>query len=205
MTKARWSSSVVVCWLATGCAASAPSQIPPASSPEVRAEDTELSQALLQQLTVHVRADGTPVFARHCRNGPVDCEARVKVFAQLIEGAANDHGIDPFLLAALAVRESSLNPGAVGAQGEAGILQLHPRGAGRGMRYVEDEAHREACQARIDACQGPVVVRAAETLSASIDRCGSVRSALGRYASGRCRADLSHIDRVLETRDALKR
>lgn len=164
-----------------------------------------LAHALVARLTVWTRPDGTPVLARRCRRGPVPCRERLAVFAGLIEDAARRHGLDPFLLAALAMRESGLDPSAIGRRGEAGLVQLHPRGAGRGIRYVHDAAYRESCQERLDACQAPVLERGAEALAEAVRECGSLRAGLGRYASGRCRADLDHGEHVLEERARLRR
>ncbi|MCB9597608.1 MAG: transglycosylase SLT domain-containing protein, partial [Sandaracinaceae bacterium] len=155
------------------------------------------------RLTVWTRADGTAVLSRRCREGPVDCEARLGAFAALIVRAARRHGVDPYLLAALAMRESGLDPSALGRNREAGIVQLHPRGAGRDVRFVQDDAYRAACQGQVDACQGPVLDRGAATLARSIADCGSVRAGLGAYASGHCTASGVHPQRVLEERRQL--
>jgi hypothetical protein len=165
---------------------------------------SELSRAFEKRLTVWTKRDGTPVLAPHCRNAPVDCRARLETFASLLSSVADEHDLDPWMLAAIAVRESMLDPSAVGARGEAGIVQLHPRGVGRGMPYVVDADYRDACQERVDACQGPVVARGAEALADAIARCGGVRAGLGRYASGRCDADYRYVDRVFDERDRLR-
>lgn len=155
-------------------------------------------------MTVSTRADGSPVLSRRCREGAVDCRSRLDAFARLIVGAARRHGIDPWLLAALAWRESGLNPAALGRHREAGIVQLHPRGAGRGVRYVEDAGYRERCQAEVDACQGPVLDRGAHTLAGAIERCGSLVAGLGAYASGHCTEGGVLQSRVLEERRQLR-
>lgn len=162
-----------------------------------------LAEALATRLTVWVKRDGTPVYAPHCRNAAVDCRERIAVLAALLEQEARAHDLDPWLLAAIAVRESGLDPSAIGARGEAGIVQLHPRGAGHDMRYVHDDDYREDCLSRVDACQGPVVARGAESLADSIRRCGGVAPGLGRYASGRCTSDLRYVGRVLRERRRL--
>jgi hypothetical protein len=166
--------------------------------------DSALVQALTERLLVRTRRDGERIYAHHCENAPSGCLSRIEALAALLEDAAARYHLDPYLLAALAVRESMLDPQALGRNGEAGILQLHPRGAGRGVPFVEDEDLRERCETEVDGCQGPIVDRGAATLAESIERCGSVRSGLGRYASGRCRDDLRHIDNVLEERDNLR-
>jgi hypothetical protein len=171
---------------------------------ESDAEETPLVHALRERLLVRTRRDGERIYAAHCEGAPSGCFARIEALAALLEEAAVRHDLDPYLLAALAVRESMLDPQALGRNGEAGILQLHPRGAGRGVPFVEDEDLRERCEGETDGCQGPIVERGAATLAESIERCGSIRSGLGRYASGRCRDDLRHIDAVLEEQERLR-
>lgn len=183
---------------------------PPPTTPPTSAEDAappadaELVRALERRLTVWTRPDGTPVFARSCRNGPVDCRERIAVLAGLIQEAAERHDLDPWLFAALAVRESGLNPAAIGRRGEAGIVQLHPRGVGREVRYVQDASYREACQERVDACQRPVLDEGARALSGAIRDCGGVISGLGKYASGRCVPGASYVRGVIDERDRLR-
>lgn len=168
------------------------------------ASDGTLVAALEAWMTVRVRPDGERVYVRHCRDAPVDCRERIAALASILERKAREHDLDPWLLAAIAVRESGLNPAAVGAQGEAGIVQLHPRGAGHDVRYVHDEGYREECLARVDACQEPVVERGARYLADAIRRCGGVAAGLGRYASGRCNPGLRYVERVLEQRRRLR-
>ena len=108
-------------------------------------------------------------------------DARLEAFARFFVGASRRHGTSPHVLAAIAVGESGLNPSAVGARGEIGILQLHPRGIGRVL------VHARPCdEGRVDGCQGPVVELGAQHLAAWQARCGSVGEALGGYNRGRC-------------------
>lgn len=204
----------LVLLLVTGCASAPLSSEPAPERHAVTSGDeapsrvdrpaSPLAKALVARLTVWTRPDGTPVLTRRCRRGPVPCRERLETLAGLIEEAAREHGLDPFLLAALAMRESGFDPSAVGRRGEAGIMQLHPRGAGRGVRYVEDAAYRASCQSRLDACQAPVLERGAKTLADAVRECGSLRAGLGAYASGRCRADLDHGAHVLEEQARLR-
>jgi len=184
--------------------ASGTEEVQQAEQTEAAATRSPLTRALLARLTVWTRADGHRVYARHCREATVDCESRIIALAALLDRAATGAGLDPFLLGALAVRESMLNPAAVGARGEAGILQLHPRGAGRDVPYVLDAALRDRCQAEVEACQAPVIERAVETLQGSIEHCGSVEAGLRRYASGRCDAAASYPGHVFDERDRLR-
>ncbi len=166
--------------------------------------DDPIAQALAARLTIWVSPQGRVVYAKHCRDAPGGCEARIAALTALLEEAAERHGLDPWLLAALAVRESMLNPAAIGRRGEAGIVQLHPRGAGQDMRYVQDADYREACQSEVDACQGPVVERGAQHLADAIHDCGGVREGLGKYASGRCGAAASYVERLWAERERLE-
>ncbi len=182
-------------------AADEPDEEPPR---EVSDAVRRLADAFAERLTVSRRRDGTRVLTRRCREGPVDCEARLTEFARLIHEAAERHDLDPLLLAAMALRESGLDPAALGRNREAGIVQLHPRGAGRGVRYVQDDAYRARCQQRIGACQGEVLEVGARTLEEGIARCGGLRAGLGAYASGHCTSRARYIDRVLEERETLR-
>lgn len=157
-----------------------------------------LTAALLTRLTVWTRRDGTRVLTRYCRSSTVPCETRVDAFAGFFFRAARSHGIDPLLLAAIALRESNLDPSAVGPLGTAGIMQLHPRGVGRGEPFVEDAAYREQCLQRVDACQWDVIDRASAALAEAVRACGNLDAALGRYASGRCQETPRYSRKVKE-------
>jgi hypothetical protein len=126
-------------------------------------------------------------------------------FATLIVELAEEHDVDPLLIAAMALKESGLDPSALGRRREAGIVQLHPRGAGRGVRYVQDAAYRARCQSRVDACQREVLVRGITTLVRGMAECGGLRGGLGAYASGHCTTSVRYIERVLEERGRLRR
>ena len=164
-----------------------------------------LAEAFAERLTVSRRRDGTRVLTPHCRNGPVPCDERLRVFAALIIEVATAHDVDPILIAAMAIKESGLDPSALGRRREAGIIQLHPRGAGRGVRYVQDAAYRARCQRRVDACQREVLERGVQTLARGMAQCGGLRGGLGAYASGHCTTRIRYIDRVLEERARLRR
>lgn len=169
------------------------------------AAELDLEQALVERLTVWTRPDGARVYVRHCRGVSAGCEARIRAFAVLLEGAAGRHGLDPFVLASIAVRESGLDPSAVGAVGEAGIVQLHPRGAGRRVAFVQSAAFRDRCVRRPDACQAAVVELGAGLLAKSIARCGSLEAGLGMYNAGECDPGRPYVRRVLAELERLRR
>ena len=83
-------------------------------------------------------------------------------------------------------------------------MQLHPRGAGRGVRYVEDADYRRRCQERVDACQRPVLERGAAYLSEAVARCDGLLAGLGAYATGHCTTEVRHAHHVLEERARLR-
>lgn len=164
--------------------------------PPERVEADRLTAVLARALTVWERpSDGHVVYAHHCRTAPGGCEARLRAIALEMIRAGRAHGVDPWLLAAMAYRESGLNPDAIGAVGEVGVLQLHPRSA-RGRRAI-------AARARAPSrCTAAVIWLAAEGLTASLARCGSEPAALGAYNRGHCGAT-SYSARVLRQRELL--
>jgi hypothetical protein len=144
------------------------------------------------------------VYVHHCRAANGGCRQRVSTFARLIGDASERHGLDPFLLAAVAIRESGMDPSAAGGAGERGIVQLHPRGAGARIRYVTSEAYRRRCARRPDVCQDEVLDAGARLLSSTIARCGSVRDGLGAYNRGEC-GETDYARRVMRERQRLLR
>jgi hypothetical protein len=151
--------------------------------------------ALTSVLVEHFRL-GSGHFVLHCRRAHGGCEARARRMAALFVHAGRDHDVDPWLLTAIALRESGGNPDAIGARGEAGLMQLHPQSrAGRlaAQLCAETPAHCPAIQ--IDG--------AARVLRASIDACGSEAAALGRYNTGRC-GENAYAVSVLARRDRMR-
>lgn len=182
-----------------------PSGAPSASFQGGPLADGELVRALKERMTVWTKPDGRRVYVRHCRKAPGGCERRVAVLGKILEAAALRHDLDPFLLAAIAIRESALDPSARGRAGEAGIVQLHPRGLGRGVRFVQDDTYRKRCITRPDGCQRPVVDHAARHLKKAIRRCGDLPRALGLYNTGSCRPRRAYVDKILKERRRLMR
>ncbi len=168
------------------------------------ADARTLAQALDQRLTVWTTPRGRRVHVSHCRYAKGGCPARIEAFAQVITHAAEQNGLDAFLLAAVAMRESGFDPAAIGAAGERGIVQLHPRGAGARVRYVRDDRYRERCLRQADACQGEVVDVGATLLAEAIQHCGGLERGLGMYNAGRCDETRDYVRRVLAERERLR-
>ncbi len=164
---------------------------------------TALVRALDRRMTVW-RTSQRVVYVQHCRSARGGCAQRVATFARMIGDASQHNTIDPFLLAAVAVRESGMNPLAAGSAGERGIVQLHPRGPGARIRFVRSESYRRYCERQTGVCQDEVLEAGARLLSRSIERCGSVRDALGAYNRGEC-GETDYSRRVMSERQRLLR
>lgn len=162
----------------------------------VSASDGGLTMALYRRLTVWTTPSGRTVEVGHCRGAVNGCMARIQIWSEWIEDAATHYGVDKWTLAAMALVESGMNPNAVGSIGERGIMQLHPRGPGRHIRYVTSERYRNTCMHRVGMCQQEVIEKAAETLSKGIRVCGSIHDGLGYYNSGKCQ-DTAYAKRVI--------
>ncbi len=116
----------------------------PAAQAEGRDRTKLLARALRGALVLSHKSNAeVPVFVRHCRDAQAGCPARLEAFSHYFEEAGIRYNIDPWLLAAMAFRESSLNPFATGALGERGLLQMHPKSPwGRTVRFVKDSHFR---------------------------------------------------------------
>jgi hypothetical protein len=166
-----------------------------------------LQQALRFRVTIHTnRRTGYMVAAAHCRRASEGCDRRLFEFAHYLRDAGERNGIDPWLLAAMAFRESGLNPFAVGGVGELGILQLHPRSpTSKNIRFVKDGWYRLRCKREAGACQREVVDRAAEVLARAVVLCGGdMDRALSAYNTGRCGGNTSYAKRVRREVEWLK-
>lgn len=186
--------------------ASASAQAPaPAETARSAAEEAtalSVARAFDERMTVWQAPDGRRTYAAHCRSAPGGCRARIALYARLIARLSLEQDVDPFLVAAVVLRESGLNPFAEGGVGERGIVQLHPRGAGSDVEFVQSERYRRRCRNTADACQGEVLRVGIELLANSIRRCGSVEEGLGMYNGGTCQST-SYSRRVLAERSRL--
>jgi membrane-bound lytic murein transglycosylase MltF len=119
--------------------------------------------------------------------------------------ASRSHRLDTWLMAAMALKESGLNPFARGGIGELGILQINPnRSDAKEVRFIVDSAYRERCKGTPGACQREIVDHAARVLVEALDMCqGDIVLALGAYNTGRCGGNPDYAERVLRERDDL--
>ena len=167
-------------------------------------EATALSvaRAFDERMTIWKAPDGRRTYASHCRSAPGGCRVRIALYARLIARMSRVQDVDPFLVAAIVLRESGLNPFAEGSVGERGIVQLHPRGVGSNVEFVQSERYRRSCRATADACQEEVLRVGIELLANSIRRCGGIEQGLGMYNGGTCQST-SYSRRVLSERSRL--
>lgn len=166
-----------------------------------------LARAMQATLVLHHSdSSAAPVFVRHCRDATSGCAARLEAFSGYFAEAGVRYNVDPWLLAAMAFRESSLNPFATGALGERGLLQIHPKSPwGRQVRFVKDSDFRQRCLRQTGACQRELIQRATDLLARSLRLCdGDLVAALGSYNTGRCGGNPDYARKVLETRNELR-
>ena len=172
----------------------------------MRASVSILQTAMRERIAVGHNRNGAAVPIGHCRHAKEGCDRRLAEFAHYLVDAGQAYGIDPWLMAAMAFRESGLNPFAKGAIGELGILQINPgRRDARQVRFIRDDWYRQRCRKEPGACQREIVEHAAQVLSRSLD-------AVRRQPAGRARrlqhrataaAASSYAKRVLLERDEL--
>jgi hypothetical protein len=171
-------------------------------------ETVELLQSAIRtRIAVSRDRRGTTIPAAHCRHAVQGCERRLAEFARYLVDSAARHDLDPWLMAAMAVRESGLNPFAEGSLGELGILQINPgRRDAKHVRFMRDEWYRRRCRKEPGACQREVVEHAASLIARTLQQCdGNLVDALGLYNTGRCGGNDRYAKRVLSERDELRR
>jgi hypothetical protein len=152
---------------------------------------TELAKAILLMVTVWITPSGDHIYAPHFRSAPEGPQNRALDLAADFTFAEKVTGVDRYLLAALAFRESAFDANAIGEQNEFTIMQLHPRSkVGRSTA--------EFCKLGIQ-CERVAVLAAAQILAIGIKQCGNEASTLGFYRTGHCIAGPG-AKRVLEVR-----
>lgn len=165
-----------------------------------------LARAIDARLTVRESREGDPIHVQHCRESLGGCRARIATLSRLITEASNRAGVDPFLTAAIAVRESGLNPLAVSPVGARGVVQLNPKYRGKTVPFVYNERYREKCSLRPGACQREVLEAGLGLYGWAVSRCGGdVAKGLAWYNSGHCDKQNGYAASVLRERRRLLR
>jgi hypothetical protein len=165
-----------------------------------------LARAIDARLTLRRNREGEPIYVQHCQLSEGGCRARVATLSRLIVEASNHAGIDPFLTAAIAMRESGFNPLAVSPVGARGVVQLNPRFRGKTVPFVYNERYREECSRRPGACQREVLDAGLGLYKWAINRCGGdMQKGLAWYNSGHCDRQNGYAASVLRERRRLLR
>ncbi len=165
-----------------------------------------LARAVDARLIVRESRAGEPIHVQHCRIVEGGCRSRIATLSRLITEASNRAGIDPFLTAAIAMRESGLNPLAVSPVGARGVVQLNPKYRGKTVPFVYNESYREQCSRRPGACQREVLEAGLGLYQWAVSRCGgNVEKGLAWYNSGRCDKQNGYASSVLRERRRLLR
>jgi len=165
-----------------------------------------LARAIDARLIVRESRQGAPIHVQHCRVSHGGCRARIAALSRLITEASNRAGVDPFLTAGIAVRESGLNPLAVSPVGARGVVQLNPKYRGKTVPFVYNARYREKCGRRPGACQREVLEAGLGLYEWAVTRCGGdVEKGLAWYNSGRCDKRNGYASSVLRERRRLLR
>jgi len=165
-----------------------------------------LARAIDARLTVRESREGKPIHVQYCRTSPGGCRARIAALSRLITEASNRAGVDPFLTAAIAMRESGLNPLAVSPVGARGVVQLNPKYRGKTVPFVYNERYRKECSLRPGACQREVLDAGLGLYEWAVSRCGGdVEKGLAWYNSGHCDKHNGYASSVLRERRRLLR
>ncbi|MEM7136864.1 MAG: transglycosylase SLT domain-containing protein [Myxococcota bacterium] len=146
-----------------------------------------LARAIDARLIVRESRAGEPIHVQHCRVTEGGCRARIAKLSRVITEASNRAGVDPFLTAAIAMRESGLNPLAVSPVGARGVVQLNPKYRGKTVPFIYNARYRDECSRRPGACQREVIEAGLGLLQWATARCGGdVQQGLAWYNSGHC-------------------
>ena len=165
-----------------------------------------LARAIDARLIVRESREGKPIHVQHCRVSEGGCRARIAKMSRLITEASNRAGVDPFLTAAIAVRESGLNPLAVSPVGARGVVQLNPRYRGKTVPFVYNDSYRAQCGLKPGACQREVLDAGLGLYKWAVARCGGdVPRGLAWYNSGHCDKRNGYASSVLRERRRLLR
>ena len=185
----------------------------PQASPHGTAD--AIAEAMHRELLIPASVEaGRPRAWSYCQRAPKGCRERLHAFARAFVLAGDANGVDPWLLASQAMKESRANPGAEGKGGERGVLQIHPkrrevREDGFLRAWFFDDRFRKNCLAvRPDACQGPIIWLAAEIMGRAQRMCEGSEDAeacgLSYYNTGRPDRGLRYAAAVRRWRVRLK-
>jgi hypothetical protein len=165
-----------------------------------------LARAIDARLTLRQDREGETIYVQHCQLSEGGCRARIATLSRLITEASNRAGVDPFLTAAIAMRESGFNPLAVSPVGARGVVQLNPRFRGKTVPFVYNERYREECSRRPGACQREVLDAGLGLYKWAVSRCdGDMQKGLAWYNSGQCDKQNGYAASVLRERRRLLR
>lgn len=165
----------------------------------------QLAAVLLAESTIPSTRATKPRCWSALKRAPGGCAAELRSYAEAFVAAGEAHGLDPWLLAAVAWRESRWIAGSNGVAHERGIMQIHPsRPDARGLPIFDDREWLQ-CRRVVGQCQAPVIDVAAGILRRATKRCGDVAGGLAAYQSGRCDSEpgRKYATRVMATRDRL--
>lgn len=119
----------------------------------------------------------TPALARHVRE--LGGETYLQAIGGTMQREADARGFDSLLLGMVAFSESSLNPDALGAAGETGLLQLNPRSKwGRAAAAECKRTTRRECLTTVSIRWG------AAALQHGLRLCGTEAAAVSWFKSG---------------------
>src|SRR6476620_4523939 len=91
---------------------------PPIPIPAIGPTEAPLLQAAMEaRISLARNRDGRLVPIGHCRYARVGCERRLAEFSDYIIDAARNYRLDTWLMTAMALKESGLNPFARGSIG----------------------------------------------------------------------------------------
>lgn len=158
------------------------------------------------------RKDRTGALAKHCANAPGGCQMQIDLLTTYIVDVAYDLQLDPWLLAAIALHESTFNPRALGyARNERGYFQINPyTPLGRRTKFVSNARYRKHCFSVRGQCQREVAQAAAIHLIRDFKRCdGNLAKSLTAYNTGGCtvkgtgKPRYTYVNKVLRNRKSL--
>jgi Transglycosylase SLT domain len=148
----------------------------------------EISEAVLQRLTLYVR-DGETVYAARCHNDQFSCEQRIRSLADMVAFESVAQEVDPWLVVAVMWHESRWNPFVESRVGARGVMQLHPLNSRfNDVEFVHgSDWYRKRCRRTLGYCQEDVIHEGVALLQASVERCSdSILGGLAMYSSGHC-------------------